>query len=495
MRMVRILRGRKRLQAKRRSCRLMAKSGIYIILFAVIAAGLAAEKTEDDFGGWPGGIESGDGGADTSPPSAGEDGGDSGFGGGFGNDLGASEPFSLYGYVRSTGRAGFDDPSAESGASMNLRIKGDWQPESRVSAHIEINYEESRGYLNPYGFSQASGIDELSTAAGGTSVGELQAENPQDDFHSLIEVDHAWGLFSVGPLDLKAGKMPVAWGSAYVFNPTDRVNRSDSFSGGEGEETPGSTGILPSLQLPGPLSLSGYWIVEDRERSAPAGEAGGNIDNYPFGVKLQGYAGGSDWSLSLLKEVLYLETEGGYRRDYCIGGDLFSSVADGGIYFEGVCRIPMQNERIDFEKGPPADELIEASLGIEYHFGGGVTLRGEYFYYGPGAVDKDDYRPAALLSGEQTVLGRNYLFAMADRTFFDYLELSIAGLCNLNDLSFLVLPEASYELTPNVQLKAAGMVPLGEKGSEMDGRLVIAPGSPAIDLVSSGLSMELKVSF
>jgi len=94
------------------------------------------------------------------------------------------------------------------------------------------------------------------------------------------------------------------------------------------------------------------------------------------------------------------------------------------------------------------------------------------------------------------MLGRDYLFARVSHTYFDYLELSLAGLGNLNDGSFVALPEASYALRPNVQLTASALLPYGSEGSELDGRFDLLTGIvPPVDLMKGGLHVEVKVSF
>jgi hypothetical protein len=418
--------------------------------------------------------------------------------------------FSAYGYVKSSARLGLEafsmggNAAEGSGALTTLRLKGDWEPETAVSAHIELDFETSRGYLNPYGFQEASGLDALAAAGGGQTSAGLQAANPQDDFHSQLTVDHAWGLFSAGPLDLKIGKMPIAWGTAYAFNPLDRVHSNQDFGGSEGEETPGSTGLKPSLQLGGPLTLSGYMVYEDKSRSAPAGESGGNPNNYPFGIQLQGYRGGTDWSLAFVKEVLYLGSGGSsiggtadeYRRRYYLGGELFTAIADGGLYAETVCRLPGENGTIDFSNEFNWRQLLETAVGFEYSLEHLSTIRVEYYFHGGGAENKADYQPLGLLSGELPMLGRHYLFTMLGHTFIDYLEVNLAGLTNLNDGSFVLMPELSYSLRSNVQLKVSGLLPRGTKHSELDGRFDLQPGViPPIDLVMGGVQVETKVSF
>ncbi len=416
--------------------------------------------------------------------------------------------FSAYGYVKSSVRLGSnlfsDDGPQSSGALTTLRLKGDWEPEQLVSAHVELNVETSRGYLNPYGFQEATGLDVVAAAGDGPTPAALQAENPHENFHTELKVDHAWGLFSTGPLDLKIGRMPLAWGTAYAFNPLDRVNSDQDLGGSEGEETPGSTGLMPSLQLGGPLSLTSYLVYEEKTRSAPAGESGEDFDNYPFGLKLQGYHGGTDWSLVFMKEVLYLGDRGSsidgptdtYRRWYYLGGEVFTAWADGGLYTEIACRLPGDNGSIDFSDEYGPDELIEAVAGVEYTLEGGTNLRAEYYFHGRGTADSDEYQAAGLLSGELSMLGRDYLFAMVDRTFIDYLDVGLAGLCNLNDGSFALLPEISYALRSNVQLTASGLVPYGRRGSELDGRFELSPGVlPGIDLVEGGMQLEAKISF
>lgn len=98
---------------------------------------------------------------------------------------------------------GFRIEEAEMGNTLYMRLKGDSEPEDGLHFHFEASYTGSTG-------------------------------NQIESF----AVDHLWGAAAIGPLDLQFGKMPIAWGTGYVFNPTARTS-SSAFMDTISEETPG----------------------------------------------------------------------------------------------------------------------------------------------------------------------------------------------------------------------------------------------------------------
>ncbi len=387
----------------------------------------------------------------------------------------ASSP--LYGYVESTASVSFDGETAETGFATVLRLKGEWLGSSPVTARIELLYREQNGVQNPVAMFNSIG---LNPAAG------LQAENPQDSFLESLEIDHAWAVVNLGSFDLSLGKMPVAWGTALLYNPTDRLGAVSSLDG-RGGETAGTTAVVP-VWYPG-----GSWAVEGtavfRQRGIEGTALIGSMDpeNIPLGLKVKGYAGGFDFSLSAIREVWYTGLPGGFdtsvdppataeswERNWYIGMDAIGQAGPFGLYLEGT---------FNPDKAADLVRTFDLAAGIELN-PGKVSLKAEYIRSSAGDENSTDYRPELLLSGRSFFLARNYLFLYANRTLGDYLEITGAGIINLDDLSVMLTSEVVYPFLDNFELTAAGSLPFGPDGSEY-----------ALDFMIPEISIGLKASF
>jgi hypothetical protein len=404
------------------------------------------------------------------------------------------ERASIYGYAVSFAAVDFRElPSeeAELGAIAYVRVKGDFKPQDRLSFHVEASFDARTGYQNS--FVQAA------------DAGLLNPADPDaHTFASAIKVDQAYGSVVAGDFSLQAGLVPIGWGSAYVFNPTQRASRL-SFLDPVADETPGTFAVLPSWSPADWLRASGYIAFQDKSHRESIAAEDGRIENMPFGARLQTTVGSFDLSACLVKEVDYVANPllgaGGYKRALFAGLDAAGAIWDFGVYAEAALRLPMGEDGLSWE--PDGFELhddLEVAAGFDYSFSGlDLELRGEYYHQGSGTSDSARYDPLALLSGERMLQAEDYLFARAEKTFADYWKLSAGGLANLNDKSAVAMAELSYEAMENLVLKLGGALPWGPSGSEFEGRYDLStlgiPGLGEIDVMRSSIYASCKVSF
>ncbi|MCK5201302.1 MAG: hypothetical protein KAR21_23270, partial [Spirochaetales bacterium] len=331
-------------------------------------------------------------------------------------------PFSLYGYLVNysivniyTDGSRIED--ADTGNTLYMRLKGDFEPEDALHFHFEAYYSGSTG-------NQSS-----------SAVYESYA------------IDHLWGSAAMGPLDLQFGKMPIAWGTGYVFNPTARTT-SFAFMETVSEETPGTLGIAPSVQLGPGLALQGYLAFQDKNHIAAAG-ANGDFNNLPFGIKLQATPGLFDFSAGFITEII--NDGSSYSRYYYLSSDFAGAVRDFGVYGEAALRFPGGGSSLSLDyTGYNFPDSLELAAGFDYNISGiDVVTRVEYYHHGPGVSSKNDYDVSKVLSRELMLQGEEYIFLMLERVFFNYLTLTAGGLVNLNDFSAVIYPGISYELYSN----------------------------------------------
>ncbi len=319
----------------------------------------------------------------------------------------AAAPFSLYGYLVNFSTinfytSGFRIEEADMGNTLYMRIKGDSEPEDALHFHFEASYTGSTGNQNPLAIYESYGMIPPD------SVFEQEA-HPYTDFIQSLAVDHLWGSAAIGSLDLQFGKMPIAWGTGYVFNPTARTAAS-AFMETVSEETPGTIGLAPSVQLGPGLALQGYLAFQDKNHLTSAALSDGDFNNLPFGAKLQAAAGSFDLSAGFIKEVI--NSGFSYTRYYYLSGDFAGAVWNFGIYGEASLRFPGSGSSfsLDYSAYEPLD-MLELAAGFDYTIPGiDVVSRVEYYHHGPGESSKDLYDNTKVLSGELMVQGENYIF-------------------------------------------------------------------------------------
>ena len=175
----------------------------------------------------------------------------------------AAVPFSLYGYLVNfssvnfyTGRSGIEN--MDMGNTFYMRLKGDFEPEEALHFHFEASYSSSMG---------------------------------NHSFSALYEsyaMDHLWGSVAIGLFDLQFGKMPIAWGTGYVFNPSSRT-ASSAYMETVSEETPGTLGIVPSVQLAPGFAIQSYLAFQDS--TSPLKEWEARLVNLGKSVRVRTFEG------------------------------------------------------------------------------------------------------------------------------------------------------------------------------------------------------------
>lgn len=383
----------------------------------------------------------------------------------------------LYGYLVTLLNGNIDarDPGdSDAGSLFYLRLKGDWAPEENLAFHLETAYSAATGNQNPFAALSACGLWQYPAEV-----------SPADDFVQSLAIDHAWGSVRAGAFDFQAGKIPLGWGTGYVFNPTAKAARLP-FLEVANEETPGTLAIQPSVSFGPRLALSGYVAFQDRSHKTTALAGDGRWDNLPFALKLQAVVGSFDLSAGLVKEVFY---DGGYERSYHASADFAGALWDFGVYAEAALRLPERpGARFDLR------ERLEACAGFDFTLDPlDLLTRLEYYHQGQGTREEGSYDLFRVLSGELALQAEDYLFAHAERVFRSYLTVSVSGLLNLNDASAVIIPRLRYEALANLEVELGGMLFAGRRGSEFYGEYDVE-GEP-VDVTQPAVYLRSKLSF
>lgn len=372
----------------------------------------------------------------------------------------------LSGYMESTGtvtlpRSWGEDPA--SGLHSLMRLRGRFTAGRDFSAVVEADITDSRGSASPSARMQLVGI----APADGEEQPLSAGMRPQ------IELDYLYGSLRLGAADVRVGRQPIAWGSAYAFNPTDLMNPV-SLAGLAGVEPSGLTAVHTSLSPGMAWGVEGYLAFEDRSREAAPHQLM-TPDALPFGMRFRLYHGIWDYSLGLVRAVDLLPGAADLDRRYLVTAEFAGSV--GALLVYGEAALEPEDWQLP--------EALDAAIGVQYDLTEEVLVQLEYHRRGQGAASTADYPVAPRLRGG--LVGRDYLVGVARSTLFrGDLTITAAGLINLHDGSVAVLPEIEYLLSDDVTVHLGAATMFGSRDSEFRGRFEV-PGSGKVDIGRSQL--------
>ena len=222
-------------------------------------------------------------------------------------------------------------------------------------------------------------------------------------------------------LSLTAGKQRIAWGTGYIWNPTDVFNPYVlSFAVGQEDET-NVEAARAEISLGAASGIDGYVLGDGSRR----------------GMKAKTNVGLFDLSLSYV--------------------DLASSGFQWGVDFSGEWGIGIRGE----VAARYPNRYFRGVLGSDYTFENGVYVNLEYFYNGLGRQNKDNYN-----WNSTNQLGRDYLYFGINKNLDEITKISGSVIANLNDQSFLIYPSYSRNVAENVDLSVESMLLGGQIGSE-----------------------------
>ena len=237
-------------------------------------------------------------------------------------------------------------------------------------------------------------------------------------------------------LQLSAGRQRIAWGSGFVWNPTDLLNPINPTTIERDEK--GGVDALHAVVPLGPLSqVEGVWAIgRTADLSSYAARYGFNVSEYDIALM------------------------GGYFREAWVwGGEFAGYLGDAGLRGEWAVTHP-----------PDGDAQLRATLNTDYNFAGGYYTLFEFHYNGPGASRSSDYDLLSLLSGTTFNLARLYGALVVSKSVSPLVAVSGYTLANFNDGSGLIGPAITWSATQNMEIALSTYLFAGNNRSEF-GRL------------------------
>ncbi len=329
-----------------------------------------------------------------------------------------------------------------------------------------LDYDRARVDLN----AQAGRNTLLSVAV----VGQLYRGNTEtllrdalpEALHALVDsaalpledrfyLNHAFITLHPGAIALTVGKQYLAWGAAYVFNPTELFRPKNVLE--PGYEREGVGAITARLPLG---VLSDIMIGLTPEGSF---RTSGKL------VRVRHHLAGFD--LSALAAILYepalpirfnVTDRQHPERRRTLGGDATGELFGLGVWAEAAW------------SDHAGDRWVEATAGGNYTLRDGTLLLLEGHYNGRGAWSYP-YAPAlwfGRLAGGVRSLGKAILYGSVSRPMGSYQlwAVGLSALANVGDPSGVLVPYVSYAFAENVDLLFNGLVYLGSDGAEFGGQ-------------------------
>ncbi len=411
-----------------------------------------------------------------------------------GDDWGAwdagDDELSISGYFESTGIALLPrelDGEPHFGLQSILRLRGRFDPADSLSVTVEAEYRDRRGAANPLTRQSLMGAPSLDESA--------QGQFPSTDFNREFVFDYAYASARFGPVDLRVGRQPLTWGTAYAFNPTELMNPA-SLAELTGVEPPGLTAIAPSISLGSGFGLEGYVAFEDRSRQATALSGLAEAGNLPAGARARAYVGTWDLAAGVVRSVEAAPAAAGSDIAPAVDDYAVAELAGpiGPVTFYGEAAV-----EIDPDDQWEAERSIDGAVGFQYELPFEIGLQAEYHRRGRGETGPANYDPQARIAGR--LAARDYLVGIVDFHLFDDRVHSVfAALTNLNDGSVAFMPEVQYSPYSDLEISLGGSVLFGPDESEFDGRfdLPTGPGPDdvaEVDIARSQLYLSAKWYF
>ncbi len=262
-------------------------------------------------------------------------------------------------------------------------------------------------------------------------------------------VDRLYLKFPVSRADVILGKQRIAWGTGFIFSPTDNFNKPNPLNLSGRKE--GINALVTKIFI-GDLSALDFII-------APA-DIFQRIDNEINLERLKYSKFASRFTFNRFKTDMAFsyQYDGETRNNICgldIKGDLKL-----GYHLETV----FIYNRDAFDAEDIAD-YWQSVLGLDYSFQGKWVLLGEYFYNGSGKATE-----TALPAGDFSLLDefryRHYLSYQIRYQHDILLGVNISCLWNMVDKSFILSPGINYSFFQNTDLSLSSHIFFGDETDE-----------------------------
>ena len=257
-----------------------------------------------------------------------------------------------------------------------------------------------------------------------------------------LEVDRLWLDWYTQDLQVTVGRQRVAWGTAWVWNPTDLFNPLDILDF-DYEERPATDAVRLQYYTGAVTKLDiAYKPAKDAENQILAGLWSINNWNYDFnfiaGMRFKRWLAGASWAGDILSA--------GFR------GEVLVSEAPNKPDTNSIYIALGESSLSSFE-----DPMISISLSGDYTFPNTFYIHTEILYNNNGkSVNTFLFLNEAYKLGMLTA-ARLSIYQEFAYDITPLLRGTLFGIFNPDDKSFVVIPSLNYSFITNIDIYLIGM--------------------------------------
>ena len=231
-------------------------------------------------------------------------------------------------------------------------------------------------------------------------------------------------------LSVTAGKQRIAWGTGYIWNPTDVFNPFVLSFAMKEEEENNVEAVRIEVPITALSGIDGYV------------QTGKEWNQAKKGIRGKVNVGLFDYSLS------YVDLgSGGFQLGYDSVGELWG--------------VGVRNE-IALKSPAEVNSYIQSVWGWDYTLENGVGLNMEYYFNGLGQKNKDNYDWAV------NRFGMDYLFFGVNKIIDEITQIRGSVIANLDDMSYIFYPQFTRNVSQNVDVSLEALLTGGQLGSEFN---------------------------
>jgi hypothetical protein len=266
-----------------------------------------------------------------------------------------------------------------------------------------------------------------------------------DTVKSSFRISNAYMSISWSKLTMRLGKQPLAWGTGYVWNPTEIIAPKLAYDPSYRRDGNNALKVAYSWRYGGGAEVIGVL------RGTPDSiMVIGRIKENVFGFDLTAIGA---W---LWDTTTTLDTT---RNRILVGGQFTGEIGNVGLWAEGGYNL--------YED----DDLNYAELvaGIDHTFTFRTHVMAEYLYYGAGFSSADDYTFEGWLgraTGLRRAMGKHQVYVGADQTIISFHSVGLGAIINPIDASAIIIPRLTLSLSDNLDASLFGFYSFGNQDSE-----------------------------
>lgn len=281
--------------------------------------------------------------------------------------------------------------------------------------------------------------------------GYLSSQTPETSElmkNGQFYIDRLYMKFPISKLDLTIGKQRIAWGSAIIFRPTDRLNKPNPLSLSGRKE--GVNAILAKMFIRDLSSVEFILAPSDTFKYINNKVNLDRLRYSRFAVRFMTNFLKSDLASSYFYD--------GETKNLIIGIDLKGDIKIG-YHIESVLNY---NRSFKFEN---IFEQIQSVIGLDYSFSGKWVVLGEYLYNGNGLKKKIELPVSDFLLLDEFKY-RHYLYSQLLYQHDIFFGINLFTIWNIIDKSLIVSPGIRYNIFQNADLQVSNQMFFGDEYDE-----------------------------